>query len=204
MKGDRRPPAPSPSADLDAVKEEPFDLSILDGDGGTGGWDPAKPIGKGNPPSANSWKKGCPSPNPKGAPRKTPAGPYSVKLGQKIEGSNLTMGQALDRKIRMLALQGSVRANKLLHARLAREEEIARRRAEFEEYERKKAEHAKRRPASFEEFEAGQLFLDMLDRLRPGLLASVLEAQKLGLVEFRDGQYVIVEGIETYLQSEEE
>lgn len=199
----RRPAQPSPGHPNDA-DEAPADLSVLDGDEGTGGWDPTKPIGKGNPPRATSWKKGDPSPNPKGAPRRKAAGPYMTKLAQKIEGTNLTMGEALYRKIRALALRGNLQANKLIQARLAREEKLARRRTEFEEYERMKAEKAKRRPANFEEFEARQLFVDALDKHWPGLLGAVSDAQDLGLISFCDGQYEIVEAVKALLQSEKD
>lgn len=167
MKDDRKGPPVSLPDDLADHQTKLAKLSVLDSNEGSGGWDPGKPIGKGNPPQRTSWKKGGPSPNPKGAPRRRSAGPYMTVLSRRIDGANLTYGEALDRKIRGLALQGDVRAAKLLHARLAREEEITKRRAEFERYERQRADHAMRRPDAFRAFEAGGLFVDFLDQMRP-------------------------------------
>jgi hypothetical protein len=192
--GSSRRNTPSTS---DGTQSFKLDLSVLDDD--SGGWDARRPVGKGNPPRKTSWKKGDPSPNPRGAPPRGNVGPYSKKLHQKVGKGATTIKEALDNKLLALTAKGDVRANKLYHRRLEREEQIEAIRTAYQSYQHQQAEAAQRRPDHLQFTDFVTLVLKTIEAAQPGLLDCLEQLQSLGVIEMRDGQYQIVKALDRCL-----
>lgn len=162
----------------------------------SGGWDATKPIGKGNPPCATAWQKGGPSPNPRGAPKKTKLAPWTAKLNQTFPGGSLTFRELIQLAALRKAIAGNSAALKISEDRKRRDQKRFLLIEQLAAEDRERAEqNAERTPE--QNYAAGfRIFGDFLQTVVPGFLDVLDKLINLGIVERADGFYRIVPAVE--------
>ena len=143
-------------------------------------------VGKGKPPTEHQWKKGQPSPNPKGRPKGSSKETKLQKLLKKkvwVTGPDgravrRTLQEVIDHKLVQTAANGDLKAIKFIH-------EIALMHERFSRSVQPSREELKRQMAEEEEKEQltqklRQHFVEQLD--------FMARLKKLGVVEFSGGK----------------
>ena len=143
-------------------------------------------VGKGKPPTEHQWKKGQPSPNPKGRPKGSSKETKLQKLlkrkvwvtGPDGRAVRRTLQEVIDHKLVQTAANGDLKAIKFIH-------EIALMHERFSRSVQPSREELKRQMA--EEEEKKQL----TDKLRQSLAQQfdfMASLKKLGVLEFSNGR----------------
>lgn len=174
----------------------------------SGGVDPTRPIGPGNPPRSGTWKKGGPSPNPKGRPPNPEEGPYTKLLHQIRPGTDMIYLEAITIQLHIEVGKGKPAAIKLLKEREQREAFVELQRLAFERQEREREIERARNPRKYQDSkfrQSQQLLHDIQYRALlaiPGLNDVLTELRKLRALE--PDSFEIAESLRPYLDILEE
>ena len=143
-------------------------------------------VGKGKPPEEHQWKKGQPSPNPKGRPKGSSRQTQLQKLLKKrvwVRGPDgrmvrKTLQEVIDHKLVEAAANGDLKAIKLIH-------EIALMHERFSRSVQPSREELKRQMA--EEEEKDRRTKELHDGIVE-LLEFMGALKRYDIIEFRDGK----------------
>lgn len=170
----------------------------------SGGWDPVKPIGPGNPPRGSTYRKGDPSPNAKGRPIKARLGPIGERLSQKAPNSNLTELEAINRRLVVEANKNKPSAMKLYDERKARDAAIRENQLAYARYEEEAALQRLRpstNPARQQQMLKDHtitVITNAIEARHPGLLDAIRKLRAMGAFEEEDGIYMIAASLRAY------
>jgi hypothetical protein len=178
-------------------------------DEGSGGWDPTRPIGPGNPPRKHAFAKGK-SGNPKGPPVKSADGPITKLMNQTLtiveDGKTvqITKREKLDRLVAIDACK-STKGLKLLQERTERAKKIDEQRQACQRMEEERRRKREANPSTAAQrfyerrCEVHEAQYQAIQSKYPGYDEAYRELERLDAVEIVDGQYQLKEAVQRYL-----
>lgn len=150
-------------------------------------------VGYGKPPKSSRWRKGDPSPNPYGRPRKSSQSVFTQLMEDVIihpEQGTITKRQLLDLITLSLAIEKGGRWLDEWENRQARDRLLLERVKAFEELpdaEKRRWEAAAVRKA---DTWLQNVLRDAVDQHFPGVQDTIRQLEELGVLEYRDGKLV--------------
>lgn len=173
---------------------------------------PAAPgkVGPGHPPAHSRWKKGGPSPNPAGRPRKPSAGAMTKRMSKKMvvmrtEGGQATMTrrEALDRVLRDLATRKGGKYLDLWNERKARDQRLREEREAYETQQRELKNLRTEAPTQWEFREQQNLYetewrlIQAINDVIPGSLDIHLRLRQAGAIHLEGGKWIVADWLRT-------
>ncbi len=143
-------------------------------------------VGYCSPPKRTRWKKGGPSPNPQGRPKKQRLTRLAQLMGEQIQidgsGEIITRREALDRVVLERAIKVGGPWRNLFEER--KERDCVRRKHEAEKKERSEQSKSEDKTAKQlrQQSHAGGVLLALITKQFPGLLDTLRQLEEAGLV----------------------